>query len=256
MIESIVTAAQMMSLWEVIAVICAIAYLLLAVKENVWCWLFALISTLIYTALFWNVSLLMDSALNIYYMAMAVFGWYQWTRGGAITGHANSAGSNTGINSSGTNVHTAPSINPGSGNGDDKASVTSISSNDDDVTDTRPQPLAVRSMNRRQHGWLIAITAVLTVISGYLLSEHSNAAWPYVDSFTTWASVLTTYLVTQKYLQNWLYWVVIDVVAIPLYIDRGLTLTALLFVFYVVIAVFGYLKWRQHLYYGGQPDAA
>jgi nicotinamide mononucleotide transporter len=103
---------------------------------------------------------------------------------------------------------------------------------------------------------MIAIIALLTVISGYLLSENSSAAWPYVDSFTTWASVLTTYLVTQKYLQSWLYWVVIDAVSIPLYIDRGLTLTALLFVFYVVIAVFGYFKWRQHLRTGEQADAA
>jgi nicotinamide mononucleotide transporter len=84
------------------------------------------------------------------------------------------------------------------------------------------------------------------VTVAYLLSEHSSAAWPYVDSFTTWASVITTYLVTRKYLQNWLYWIVIDLVSIPLYIDRGLNLTALLFVAYVIIAVIGYFKWREH----------
>jgi len=185
------TAAQSLSPWEVLAVISAMAYLLLAVKESVWCWLFAFISTLIYTALFWHVSLLMDSALNVYYMAMAVFGWYQWTRGGPIS-------------------------------------------------------LPVKSLNFRQHLWIIATIVILSVISGYYLSEHSSAVWPYVDSFTTWASVVTTYLVTQKYLQNWLYWVVIDAVSIPLYIDRSLSLTALLFVFYVIIAVFGYFKWKRH----------
>lgn len=218
MMESILTAAQTMSPWELVAVISAIAYLLLAVKESVWCWLFAMISTVIYTAILWNVSLLMDSALNVYYMAMAVFGWYQWTRGGAASNHA---------------------IDPGNSS-----------------KRLKPQPLAVRSMNTRQHSWMIAVIVVLTVISGYLLSEHSSAVWPYVDSFTTWASVLTTYLVTQKYLQNWLYWVVIDAVSIPLYIDRGLSLTAALFAFYVVIAVFGYFKWRQHLPACRQVDAS
>src|SRR5210317_1156534 len=74
--------AQSMSPWEAVAVVFAIAYLLLAVKENILCWLFAFMSTAIYTVLFWDVSLLMESALNVYYMAMAVFGWYQWTRGG------------------------------------------------------------------------------------------------------------------------------------------------------------------------------
>ena len=196
-LQSLLSTVLSMSPWELAAVIFAITYVLLAVRENVLCWFFAFLSTAIYTVLFWDVSLLMDSALNVYYMAMAVFGWYQWTRGG---------------------------------------------------TNGAAKPLAVRSMSIKQHALVIAIIAVLSIVSGYLLNEHSNAAWPYVDSFTTWASVITTYLVTQKYLQNWLYWIVIDAVSVPLYIDRGLNLTALLFVAYIVIAVFGYFSWRRHFY--------
>ena len=205
-LQSLITAAQSMSPWEVAAVIFAIAYLLLAVRENILCWLFAFLSTVIYTVLFWDVSLLMESALNVYYMAMAVYGWYQWTHGGH--------------------------------NGSDE-----------------PHALAVQSMSARQHALVIAMIAVLTTVSGYLLGEHSSAAWPYVDSFTTWASVITTYLVTRKYLQNWLYWIVIDTVSIPLYIDRGLGLTALLFAAYVVIAVFGYISWQRHFHESEQAGA-
>ena len=199
--------AQTMSPWEAVAVVFAIAYLLLAVKENILCWLFALLSTAIYTILFWDVSLLMESALNVYYMAMAVYGWQQWTRGGTNGG-------------------------------------------------SEPHALAIQSLSARQHVIVIAAIAVLSLVSGYLLGEHSSAAWPYVDSFTTWASVITTYLVARKYLQNWLYWIVIDTVSIPLYIDRGLNLTALLFVAYVVIAVIGYFKWRDHYRANGQVVAA
>jgi len=196
-LQTVLITAQSMSPMELTAVLFAMAYLLLAVRENVWCWLFAFLSTAIYTVLFWDVSLLMESALNVYYMAMAVYGWYQWTRGGT--------------------------------NGDD-----------------RPHALPVRSMSGAQHAVVIAGIAIFSLVSGYLLSEHSSAAWPYIDSFTTWASVITTYLVARKYLQNWLYWIVIDAVSVPLYIDRGLNLTALLFVAYVVIAVVGYFKWREH----------
>jgi nicotinamide mononucleotide transporter len=103
---------------------------------------------------------------------------------------------------------------------------------------------------------VIAAIAILSISSGYLLSEHSNAAWPYIDSFTTWASVITTYLVARKYLQNWLYWIVIDAVSAPLYVERGLHLTALLFVAYVVISVVGYFKWREHFRNNGQVIAA
>ena len=205
-LQSLITAVQVMSPWEVAGVILAIAYLLLAVREKIACWYFAFASTAIYTVLFWDVSLLMESALNVYYMAMAVFGWYQWTRGGD------------------------------SGNG-------------------APQTLAVQTMSHRQHALVIGLIAALTIISGSLLSEYSSAAWPFVDSFTTWASVITTYLVTRKYLQNWLYWIVIDAVSIPLYIDRGLNLTALLFAAYIVIAVFGYIGWRTHFQANRQADA-
>ena len=118
------------------------------------------------------------------------------------------------------------------------------------------QTLEIQSMTARQHVLVIASTAILCVVSGYLLSENSSAAWPYVDSFTTWASVITTYLVTQKYLQNWIYWIVIDTVSIPLYLDRGLKLTALLFAAYVIIAFIGYFKWRNHYRTSGQAVAA
>jgi nicotinamide mononucleotide transporter len=207
LLQTVLAAAQSMSPLEVTAVVFAMAYLLLAVRENVLCWFFAFLSTAIYTFLFWDVSLLMESGLNVYYMVMAIYGWYQWTRGGT--------------------------------NGFEE-----------------PHALAVQSMSHQQHALVITTIAISSFVSGYLLSEYSNAAWPYIDSFTTWSSVITTYLVTRKYLQNWLYWIVIDTVSVPLYIDRGLSLTALLFVAYIVIAIFGYIGWRGHLRANEQIVAA
>jgi len=59
-------ALQAMSAWEVVAVILAIAYLVLAIFERIECWYAAFFSTLIYIFLFWDASLLMESALNVY----------------------------------------------------------------------------------------------------------------------------------------------------------------------------------------------
>lgn len=187
-------ALEAMSMAESIAVVLAVAYLLLAAREHIACWVCALASTAIYTVLFWDVSLLMESALNVYYMAMAVYGWQQWRYGGS--------------------THSGVSI---------------------------------RTLTWRQHGLILAAVAVLTLVSGTLLSGKTTAVWPYVDSFTTWASVITTVLVAKKYLENWLYWFVIDGVSIPLYLDRGLYLTAALFAVYLVIIVFGYLSWQRHM---------
>lgn len=187
-------ALDAMSAAEGLAVVLAIAYLLLAAREHIACWACALASTAIYTVVFWDVSLLMEAALNVYYMAMAVYGWQQWRYGGA---------SHSGV--------------------------------------------AIRTLTWRQHGLIVAAVAVLTLVSGTLLSGKTTAVWPYVDSFTTWASVITTVLVAKKYLENWLYWFVIDGVSIPLYLDRGLYLTAALFAVYLVIVVFGYFSWYRHM---------
>ena len=67
---------------ETLAMLLAIAYLLLAMRENSLCWYCAFVSTALYVWIFGDVNLYMESALNVYYMAMAVYGWYQWQRGG------------------------------------------------------------------------------------------------------------------------------------------------------------------------------
>ena len=186
-------AVATMSGWEAAAVVLGIAYLLLAVRESSWCWYAAFASTGILLVLFWNVNLVMESALQVYYLAMAAYGWWQWQHG---------SGGQT--------------------------------------------ELAISRWGSRQH--LAALCAVLLIsaVSGSLLQHYTGAALPYLDSFTTWGSVLTTWMVARKILENWLYWLVIDSVSIYLYLDRELYLTAALFALYLVIVMFGYRKWLLH----------
>ncbi|WP_338049517.1 nicotinamide riboside transporter PnuC [Parashewanella hymeniacidonis] len=73
---------QAMTLWESLAVVLALAYLLLAMKESIWCWPAAFVSSGIYMVIFWNVNLYMEAVLSLYYVAMAVYGYWMWTRGG------------------------------------------------------------------------------------------------------------------------------------------------------------------------------
>ena len=65
---------------ESIAVITAIVYLLLAAKEDLKCWYAAIISSSLYFYIMLNVGLLMEAFLQIFYIAMALFGWYQWKK--------------------------------------------------------------------------------------------------------------------------------------------------------------------------------
>ena len=72
-----------------LAVFLSVIYLLLAIKQNLWCWFAAFFSTLIYTILFFDASLLMDSALNLFYLIMAIYGWYSWRYAKGISVHEN-----------------------------------------------------------------------------------------------------------------------------------------------------------------------
>ena len=180
--------------WEALAVLLGIAYLLLAMRESLWCWPAAFLSTLIYLFLFWHADLPMESGLQFYYLAMAVYGWWHW-RGGA---------------------------------------------------GAAAEPLPVRTWPWHYHVAAIVLVLAASLASGAALTHAGLGRLPYLDSFTTWGAILTTWMVAQKLLENWLYWLVVDGVSLYLYVDRGLHLTALLFVVYLVIVVFGYFQWRRH----------
>ncbi len=70
---------------ELAAVVLAIAYLLLAVRQHIACWYAAFISTAIFLYVFWQVNLYMESGLQVYYLVMAVYGWWAWRRGKSET---------------------------------------------------------------------------------------------------------------------------------------------------------------------------
>src|SRR5690606_41526841 len=71
-----------MSALEIAATLFAIVYLLLVIKENIWCWPAALASVVLSLAVFYEAKLYMESALQFFYGGMALFGWYQWRHGG------------------------------------------------------------------------------------------------------------------------------------------------------------------------------
>jgi nicotinamide mononucleotide transporter len=184
--------AQAFSALEIVAVVAAVAYLLLAIRENIWCWLFAAISTAIYVYLFIQARLYMESALNVFYFGMAIYGWHVWYFG---------------------------------------------------RTPGRELPVTVWPL--RAHGGAISVIVLLSMTSGFLLGRYTDAAFPYIDSLTTWSAIWATFLVARKVLENWWYWLVIDVVSVAIYWVRDLELTSLLFVAYVAMIPFGLVRWTR-----------
>jgi nicotinamide mononucleotide transporter len=178
---------------EWVAVLLALGYLLLAVRQNPWCWACAIASAAIYLVLFARSGLVMQAALQLYYIGMAAYGWRAWRSGAAGA------------------------------------------------------PLRVSRWGAGRHVLGVGLVLTATLVNGWIIGGAAGGWVPYVDAFVAWASVFATWLVARKVLENWLYWIVVDAVAVALYWSQGFHPTAALFVLYVVIAVRGYFAWRADL---------
>ena len=102
----------------------------------------------------------------------------------------------------------------------------------------------VHVMDRGLHLRVIASGVLLGLGLGWFWSIF-QAALPFVDGLTTSFSILTTWLVARKYLENWLYWIAIDIVCIGVYIDRRIDAFVYLFVLYTILSVWGWRTWRK-----------
>jgi nicotinamide mononucleotide transporter len=96
--------------------------------------------------------------------------------------------------------------------------------------------------------WVVILA--LSAVSARWLAAETQAAWPFLDSVTTWASLLATWLVARTKLENWLYWIATDTVLVFLFLEQGMAFVASLFAAYLVISMFGFASWlrnyRQH----------
>jgi len=194
-IESIQQTLNALHWTEIGAVIFAIAYLILAARENVWCWFWGILSCVLWAySAYFLYELYVDALLQIFYIIISFLGLYQWLYGSA-----------------------------------------------------EKKALSITWLSLREHVIIITVGLVLTFIVGYFFDEYTQAAATYWDAFTTVFSVMITFMVIQKKIDNWLYWLVVDSVYVFLYWSRGGYLFALLFVAYLVIVVLGFLQWRRQL---------
>ena len=89
------------------------------------------------------------------------------------------------------------------------------------------------------------ITAVLWASIWYLLAYHTDSRVPVADSFTTALSIVGIWALARKFLEQWLIWIVVDVVTCCLYFYKDIPFKASLYGLYVVIAIAGYMRWRR-----------
>lgn len=101
----------------------------------------------------------------------------------------------------------------------------------------------IRTLPWIWHGLVLASIAAATLVAAEWLARYTQAAWPRLDTVVMLASYFATWLTASSRLENWGYWVVIDISSMFLYGMQGLILAAFLYFLYAVIAVFGHIAW-------------
>lgn len=93
---------------------------------------------------------------------------------------------------------------------------------------------------------ILVILILLSIVGGFLLDQYTDTDVPYIDGFCTITSFIAQFLMTRKKLENWLVWIFVDIIYIPLYIHKDLLATALLYFLFLFIAWLGYKSWKKH----------
>ena len=105
--------------------------------------------------------------------------------------------------------------------------------------------LAITSWSFSKNITVIILGIIVSVIVGYLSATYTPAKFAYLDAFVMIFSVIATWMLANKVLENWIFWIVIDAAAVVLYWKSGYHATIVLFMFYIVLAMYGLFSWRK-----------
>lgn len=94
---------------------------------------------------------------------------------------------------------------------------------------------------------LVVVYAVLHVAMYYLLSEFTDSRVPFFDSMSTALSIVAMWMLSRKLVEQWLVWLVVDMISVGLYFYKGIPITAMLYTLYCALAIAGYMRWRRQV---------
>lgn len=166
----------------------------LVVRQHILNFPVGIANNVFFIVLFVQVGLYADAGLQLVYIALAVYGWWAWLRGG-------------------------PSRTA----------------------------LAVSHAPRTELLALLALGIASTAGLMWLLGATTDSTVPFWDALTTVLSLVATYLMSRKRLQNWHVWITADVIYVALYAYKGLVLTAVLYAGFLALCVLGLVQWRRSM---------
>ncbi|WP_288897534.1 nicotinamide riboside transporter PnuC [uncultured Capnocytophaga sp.] len=195
---------------EIIGVIFGFLSVWYARKGNIWVYPTGIISTMLFVYLLWHYVLWGDMLINVYYTIMSIYGWVLWSR----------------------------------------------NAKDNIITISRTTPADWKTATLLGAFSFLFVIGVYYLkpfikndfsLQGVTLGFHNFLPTEYVDVFTTAIFLVGMWLMAKRKIENWLFWIVGDLISIPLYYIKGMVFTSFQYLLFTIIAIMGYLEWRRKL---------
>lgn len=221
-LEPYQTASSLNIFLEFVAAMFGVVSVFYAKKENILVFPTGIISTALYVYLLSQWDLYGDLIINIYYTLMSLYGWYMWSK----------------------------------------------------IIDDKQHHIAISRTNKadklKAFG-IFAFTSIFVIIvyryynvmpnnlgfsesidyaigkltSGNLTNFREGT--PYLDTFTTGIFFAAMWLMANKKIENWIFWIAGNIVSIPLYFVKGYGFTGIQYIIFLILAILGYITWKKHL---------
>jgi len=106
---------------------------------------------------------------------------------------------------------------------------------------------AISRTSKKEKIYLSILSVIFFVVIRYILINYTDSTVPNIDSITTSIFLIGMWLMSLKKIENWTLWIIGDAISIPLYAYKGLALTSVQYSVFLVIAVMGYISWKQNI---------
>lgn len=197
---------------DIVTTILGLIYLVLEYRASIALWVVGIVMPAMDIYLYWSHGLYGDAGMAVYYTLAAIYGYAVWKFGAKWKAMIKRKGF------------------------DKKEGASAVSSSSEDLPITFfPRRLILRTLGFFVLAWAATY---------YVLVAYTNSTVPLLDAFTNALSFVGLWALARKYVEQWLFWIAVDVVCCYLYVVKGIPFKAGLYGLYVVIAVMGYWKWK------------
>lgn len=227
---------------DIVTTILGLIYLVLEYRASIALWVVGIVMPAMDIYLYWSHGLYGDAGMAVYYTLAAIYGYAVWKFGAKWKRMlkrkaSGAAGSDKALEADGSDKALDT-------DGSDKAVDVAGSDKAVDAAGGSSEELPITFFPRRLILRTLGFFLLAWAATYYVLVAYTNSTVPLLDAFTNALSFVGLWALARKYVEQWLFWIAVDVVCCYLYVVKGIPFKAGLYGLYVVIAVMGYIKWN------------